>query len=1074
MKIIFISVMYTVLWIVLPSSMATAQQPKATILSGVVRSATSNEPLAGAVIYHNGKNAVKTDEYGRFSISALDTGTIVVSFVGFKKATIRYNVRNDANLSIQLDPIIQELEVVDISTGYQKIPKERATGAFTVLNNKQLNQQTGSNILSRLEGISSGVQFDKDGQRPAITIRGLSSINASTSPLIVIDNFPYSGNIENINPNNIESVTILKDAAAASIWGAKAGNGVIVITTKKGKFSQPVTIDFNSNIGIRKKPNIYKARNFISSTDFIDLEKFLFDKGYYDDILGNTDTYPVVSPVVDLLAKRQNASEAEKLIIDNAIANFKKNDVRKDIDKYLYQNNLGQQYSLNIQGGAEKIAYSFFAGYDNNKDYLGNFYDRISFRSQNTYNPAKGLSITSGILFTNSEETKGKPDYTSIRISSTQGLFPYAQFASENGISLPIVSTYRSDFISNIGSGKLLDWRYYPLEDYKHTKLGATVQDLLANLGLNYQILPWLNFDVKYQYERQLSKGKNQYNEGSFFTNDLINKFTQINSNGEIKYIVPRGSILDLSENVLSAYNLRNQLSVDKIWGNHAIYAIAGGEISEQKADGKSYRTYGYNDELGVINGLLDPVNNYPLIYGGTSTIGNSNTFNSTTNRIVSYYLNGSYTFKQRYTLSSSARSDRSNLFGVNTNQKGRPFWSTGLSWDLSQEPFYHSEYFPSVKIRATYGYSGNVDNSLSALTTIRYTNGVNAFTGFKQATINKFSNPELRWEKTGIFNLGIDFSTYNQRISGSIDYYSKKGTDLLGDALVDITTGLRTTTVRKNVASMKGEGTDVVLNTRNFIHSFKWSSTLIFNFNKNKIDKYYLDSYQGSNYVIAQGNLITPIPGYPVYSIFSYKNAGLDPTDGAPRGYLNGVVSKDYASITGTGTQVKDLIFNGSATPIYSGALGNTFSWKNISLSFNLTYKLGYFFRKSSVDYGGLFAGWNQNSDYDKRWKKAGDEMITNIPALVYPIDNNRDAFFSGSESLVYKGDHIRLQYVNINYAFNKGQLKKLPLKSLELNINAADLGIIWRANKEGIDPDYPYNIPLSRSITFGIRSTF
>lgn len=1075
MKNFIISVMYAVIWIIISPSKISAQQHKTTVIKGIVTSATSNEPLAGAMIYYSGKTVTRADNDGRFSFStSVDTGTIVVSYVGFNKAILQYNTGKSFFFPVRLTPLTVELETVAISTGYQTIPKERATGAFTVLNNTQLNQQTGSNILSRLEGISSGVQFDKDGQRPAITVRGLSSINASTSPLIVIDNFPYSGNIENINPNNIESVTILKDAAAASIWGAKAGNGVIVITTKKGKFNQPVNIDFNANVSIRKKPNIYKARNFISSADFIDLEESLFNNGYYNDALGNTDTYPVVSPVVDLLAKRQTASEAEKLVIDQTIRELKKTDVRKDIDKYLYQIGLNQQYALNIQGGADKISYSFFAGYDQNKDYLANVYDRISLRSQSNFKLTKGLNLTTGILFTQSNDVKGKPDYTSIRSSLTQGLFPYAQLADQNGSSLPVVNTYRQDFIAGVGNGKLLNWKYYPLEDYKYTDIRNKVQDLLANLGLNYQALPWLNLDVKYQYERQQNKGKSQYNEGSFFTNDLINKFTQISNTGEVKYVVPRGSILDLSESVLSGYNLRSQISIDKTWGQHALYAIAGGEISEQKTDGGSYRTYGYNDDLGVINGLLDPVNSYPLIYGGTSTIGNSNIFNNTVNRLVSYYLNASYTFKQRYTLSSSARSDRSNLFGVNTNQKGRPFWSAGLSWDISQEPFYHSSNIPNLKFRATYGYSGNVDNSLSALTTIRYSNGVNLFTGFKQASISKFENPELRWEKTGIFNLGLDFLGHNQRISGSIDYYNKKGTDLLGDALVDITTGLRTTTVRRNVASMKGKGIDIVLNSKNFIHTLKWSSTFLFNFNRNKVNEYYLDTYQGSTYVNTQGRLITPIPGYPVYSIFSYRSAGLDPANGDPRGYLNGVISKDYTALIGTGTQVEDLIFNGSSTPIYSGALGNTFNWKNLSLSLNITYKLGYYFTKSSISYNNLFVGWNQNDDYDKRWRKAGDESVTNIPSLLYHKDSNRDDFYTGSENLVHKADHIRLQYVNLSYLFNKEQFRRFPLKNLELNINASDLGIIWRANKENIDPDYPYSIPLSRSITFGIRSTF
>jgi hypothetical protein len=252
------------------------------------------------------------------------------------------------------------------------------------------------------------------------------------------------------------------------------------------------------------------------------------------------------------------------------------------------------------------------------------------------------------------------------------------------------------------------------------------------------------------------------------------------------------------------------------------------------------------------------------------------------------------------------------------------------------------------------------------------------------------------------MMNLAVDFAIKDNRISGSFEYFTKKSTDLLGDAPIDPTAGSGLI-LQKNLAAMRGHGYDITLRSVNLDGKFKWLTNWNFSFYKDKVTDYYLSSLEASNFLT--GSLgITGKAGLPVYSILSYKWAGLDPLTGDPQGYLNGVVSKDYAAITGPSTTINDLTFRGSAVPTYYGNIGNTFSWKSLALTVAVSYKLGYFFRSQSVDYSALFINGIGHSDYALRWQKPGDETKTSVPSLVYPSQQARDDFYTYSDVLVEK----------------------------------------------------------------------
>ncbi|HEY0176707.1 MAG TPA: SusC/RagA family TonB-linked outer membrane protein, partial [Pedobacter sp.] len=431
-------------------------------------------------------------------------------------------------------------------------------------------------------------------------------------------------------------------------------------------------------------------------------------------------------------------------------------------------------------------------------------------------------------------------------------------------------------------------------------------------------------------------------------------------------------------------------------------------------------------------------------------------------------YANGSYTYNGKYMVSLSGRRDASNLFGLNTNDQWNPLWSAGGSWELSREKFWRVAAVSYLRLRATYGFSGNIDPSMSAVTTIAYI-GTSLNTPAQQAQFRNYFNPDLTWERSAMMNFGLDFRMAGSRLSGSIEYFNKKGTNLYGNALIDYTGGVGTSIV-KNVASTKGTGVDIELNSLNVSSGkFSWTSNLNASFYKDQVLKYYLSSQQASSYV-NESTSISGVEGKPVYSIFAYKWAGLDPANGNPRGYLNGQISTDYAKLTGSAATIKDLNYHGSALPTAYGSVGNTFTYKNFSITARLSYKLGYYFRRTTLKYNSLYSQGTGNADFAQRWQKPGDEVITDVPSMIYPGSSSRDLFYSLSDALVEKGDHIRLQYVNFAYEMNRQQYNFLPFKTLSIYVNAANLGLLWAANKYHLDPDYRAGNVLKPSKTFSL----
>jgi TonB-linked SusC/RagA family outer membrane protein len=1043
---------------------------------------SNKEPLAGANLrLLKAKKSTTADQEGRFTFSQVTLpDTLLISFMGFK-AQLRAITSIQEPININMEPMAGELKEIIVNTGYQKLAAGRATGSYSLVDSSLFNRQIGTDVLRRLEGITPSLLYDKRGGEGGITrfsIRGLSTITggATTQPLIILDNFPYEGDINQLNPNDVESITILKDAAAAAIWGTRAGNGVVVITTRSAKDKQPLNFSLVANTTVVEKPDLFRYP-VMSSADFLSVEKYLYDRGFYNTALTNIRNRPVLSPYIELL-EDQRLGRVSQNQVATQLGIWEQTDIRKDFNQYFQQLGIRQQYSLNYAAGTGQLSYVGSVGFDKNRSNLvGDEDQRLSIRNRFNLKPNKKLNLQAGILYTRTQaQNNALGSLNSLRPNGGKSnYYPYANLVDEQGNALALEQNYRKRYTDTTGRGLLQDWAYRPLDEIALANNRNQSQDILLDVQADYQLLPALKASVQYRFQNNTSQQNNNYSPESYFTRNLINRYSSISGNS-ITRRIPLGGIIDETNGQLLAHGLRGQLHFTKDWNMHQLELLAGAELRERENIATSNRSYGF-DDLIFQSTPVDLVTAFP-IYGllaANSSIPNNNFQSSLLNRNVSYFFNASYHYTKRYSFSLSARRDASNIFGVNANQKGVPLGSVGAAWHVDQENFYNWSFMPRLNLRASYGYTGNVNNSSSALTTIRYEQlflNINTFTGLPQATIVNPPNPDLRWETVGIFNIAADFETKNNRLRGNISYFHKQATDLIGLVAVDATTG-GTGTRSLNSAALRNQGLELELQAQLIKRNdFQWQSNFLFSSSKNKVTKYLFEPTSPSFYV-GNGGGVTPIVGKPAYGIVSYRWAGLDPANGDPQILVNGAISKDYTAIPNR-VSFEDLIFHGPSLPVYFGALRQDFTYKQISLSVNMSYKLGYFYRRTGLSYSNLYNQWAASPEYALRWQQTGDEAFTQVPSIVYPANANRDLVYTQADVTVEPGDHIRLQDIRLAYQFKTNKLRALHLKHLSLFMYANNVGILWKASSYPFDPEYGDSFIPVRTLSFGLKTDF
>ena len=1022
-------------------------------------------PVPGAYVMAPGDVSVISGDNGEFTFHMhLSNTHLFVTSIAYESQDVLLPARGK-DVTITLKSRVGSLEEVVVHTGYQDVNRGHTTGSVDLIDNGLLNRRISTNILDRIDGIASSVLFNKNVvagvNQSTITIRGRSTIYANPNPLVVVDNFPYAGDLNNINPADVESVTVLKDAAAASIWGAFSGNGVIVITTKKGKLKQAPKISFTSSLTVGQKPNLY-YQPILSSSDYIDIENYLFHNGYYDSYLAlPPGLSPALSPVVEVMDSTQLGlkSSADSAAEINA---YRKMDTRKDLNKYFYRPSLNSQYAISVSGGGEQDLYYLSAGYDQDiSNAVRNQYNRVTLMGNNTHQLVPGkLELSTGFGFASSATYFNNPGGSLVN-------YPYLPLADAQGNPLAVPYQFRTPYVNSLAGSPLLDWHFRPLQELQNADNKLSLTDYRIDIGLRYSIRKGLEARVYYQYEHGDSDQVNYHSPQTWFDRNMVNEYTQITSTG-IVTPVPRGGILNEVTRSYTANNIRGQVnySTDSLF--HGRFNVIGGwELRDLEGNDNINWLYGY-DPTNSSSVPVDYIHSYPLYPSGVpKQIPYQDGKVGTAERYLSYYTNAGYTYLDRYMLTASARRDESNIFGVRTNQKGVPLWSAGLAWDISAEKFYpFDRILPFLKLRFTDGYNGNVDQNVSAYTTATVNTGVNVYNAVTSTIINP-PNPYLRWEKIHIYNWGLDFASVKNRVSGTIEYYIKSGLDLIGQSPVDPTTGISVFT--GNTADMRDHGIDLTLRTDDSFGAVRWNSVLLFSYVRDKVTKY--EEKLGSVYDYMNPATINPLVGRPLYSVYALRWAGLTADSGNPQGLLNGKPSEAYSTLLDTNT-LNNMVYKGPVNPPVFGSWRNTFYWKQWGLSFNILYKFGYVFRRNSIFYSYVYAGASQGyPDFEKRWQKPGDEHFTNVPSMEYPANSNRDQFYQYADILVVKGDQVRLQDIQISYDLNKEVHPRLPVQLIRFYLYGNNLGILWKANHVGIDPDYINSAPNPRTLALGIK---
>lgn len=621
-----------------------------------------------------------------------------------------------------------------------------------------------------------------------------------------------------------------------------------------------------------------------------------------------------------------------------------------------------------------------------------------------------------------------------------------------------------------------MDWYNVPLNDLEKLDRSSDRLDGRFQTSLDYELLEGLTIGASYQYWTLRNRSRNRHPESSYFVRDLVNRFIQIDSEGNSVRPLPEGDILDLSENFSFSHTFRSQLNYQNTWADkHKLSFLGGAEIRNLVSESNRVRYYGYVDHLAT-SSVVDYLSRYPYYYNPASsgTIDPGTGHSGLTDRFVSFYSNLGYTFRNKWDATFSIRKDQSNFFGVDANQKGVPLWSTGLGWTMSEEPFAAFLDGAYVKWRASYGYSGNLDKGLTGQLTAYFSRqpSYELIPNMLAAYIQNPPNSDLRWEKVGIWNVGLDFDSKSGKYSGSLEFYGKSGQDLISP--YDVTSSTGFTRVTGNFATTYTHGLDLILGAQWFNGDFAWRTDLFYSKVKDEVTK--VEVKQTSNALLSAGFSSAPSPqiGQPFFGIYSLPWAGLNPDTGDPMGYLDGEPSGNYSKII-SGAEAESLVFHGSARPTDFGALRNTFSWKGLSLSLNISYRFGYYYRRRSIDYATLLRGQypGGHGDYERRWKQPGDELRTNVPSMPAAINTTRNFFYMYSEALVERGDHIRLQDIRFAYSLDRGRMAWFPFSKAEFYTYANNLGIIWKASKDELDPDFQRTAPR-KSFAMGVLIDF
>lgn len=1087
---------------VLTSAFAASRQ-----VQGVVISSEDNMPLIGASVYIKAEDLSKdgnsptitgviTDIDGKFNISVPEGVTrLFCSYVGHEVQELKL-VPGKNQYEITLFPSAQVLDAV-VVTGYQTVERRKLTAAVGKLNISDETIGAVKSIDQALAGQIAGLSVTSTSGAPGapakIRIRGTSSLNGTQDPLWVLDGIPLEGtdvpqsnvlndvsniqqsSIAGLNPADIENITVLKDAAATAIYGARAANGVIVITTKKGKVGKPV-INFSSKFTYM--PTLSTNRlNMLNSQEKVDLELELLRSNFaYGDNKGGVSKIISGYGLTDAYKKGGWSALTPEAQTD--ISRLRNTET--DWGDILFRDAFNQEYSLSLSGGNERVTYYTSIGYyQENGNVKGVGLDRLNIVAKTSYKVNRMLKF--GVsLFVNRRNNK-------TYLTDTYGLVnpvyysrkanPYYQPFDANG-------NYVYDF--DVQNNSDTDLGFNIFEERKNTSNEETINALSSIFDAELRFNDKLKFTT--QLGLQLDKAsKEQIADKESFSMRIIRKNSKYwdSASQSNKYFIPDGGVHKAYENTNSQITWKAMGEYrDSFNDIHELEVMVGTELRKTWYETLFSAGYGFDRQTLTTKPVVFPdedrARQFPL---------HQKTYKE--NAYVSFFSTASYSLMNRYTFGGSIRFDGSDLFGVDKKYRYLPLYSVSGLWRLSNEPFMQGtrKWMDNLAFRVSYGIQGNIDKNTSPFLLGKYIVD-NILPGGSEhmIDINSAPNKKLRWEKTQSVNVGLDFSVLNQAINLSVDYYYRKGTDLIGKQMLPLETGFVSTNI--NWASMVNKGVEVSLSTRNVAtKNFSWYTNLNFAYNNNKVLRE----------AIPEAQTIPGREGYPVDAIFAIKTAGLD-EEGYPLFY-----DKEGKKVTlkelyrlqdpfGLGFTVNSDVtpaeersfysYIGSQDTPYTGGLINTFSYKNWELTANLSFNLGGYVRTTpSYNFINFDRGQNVNSDILDRWTPENTDG--RLPALITSEKRADEYYWYDQKSEIYKNldiwvkklNYFRLQNLRLGYRLPEKMTKSLGMGSASVAIEGRNLLVFGSSYKNFLDPESmynPYAPPIPKSITFSLNLNF
>lgn len=1100
------------LFIVLLGRITYAQEKS---ISGTVSDTTG--PLPGVtVLIKNTTKGTETDFDGNYTIKVNQGDVLVFSFIGKKTTEVKVQNQSVINLVLEDDSnILNEVEV--IATGYDKINKKSFAGSAVSVGIDDLKLDGVVDVTRMLEGRVAGVNIQNIsgtfGAAPKITIRGNSSIFGNNTPLYVIDGVVQediietdldqlaSGNAETllsssiagINANDIKKIDILKDASATSLYGARARNGVVVITTKNGRKSSPIKINYSLEQTVSDIPN-YSQFDILNSKENFSILKELESKGFlelpnvaqaryggvYYIAADKTNTY---DPLTGEFALENTPEARNKFFQQYELANT-------NWFKTLFRRSISQNHSLNITGGGDNNAFYSSISFFNDPGWtIAEKVNRLTFNLKNTFYLSDKFNLT---FASNASIRKQKAPGTFSRqtdsfngdVSRDFDINPFSYALNTSRTLRPRDNNGNLEYYRN-------NWANFNiLEETENNYMDIDVKDVRFQIDASYKLADKLTYDfnsaaryVNSTIEHNIKENSNvvgAYNadETTIVRDANIFLYTDPNNPDALPIsVLPNGGIYIKTDNTLTSYYLRNSLTYKDVYNEkHGLDAFIGQELRYVDRDRNSFTGYGLQFGNGYTP-FTDPRILEKIITQGDDYYSIS----QERERTVAFFGKATYSYDDKYIFSLTGRYDGSNRQGKSSSSRWLPTGSVSAKWNAKEENFLKdSDVISNLSFRTSYGLVATPGSATNASAIFRsiITDRLSPQDRETYLNIAALQNSELTWEKQYELNFGVDLSMFNNKVSLSADVYKR---DIFDNVDFVRTSGIGGQFIKQgNNADVESKGFELSLNTKNIVtDNFSWSTTFNVSYINQKITN--LENKPiALDLVDATG---ANIEGYPINSLFSYKFEGLDnrglPTFKLPEG-SNPSTGADFQD---TENLTDYLVYEGSVDPNISVGLSNTFKYKNWNLNVLITGAGGNKIRLNP-SFSSRYSDLNVFSrQMLSRWQNPGDENLTNVPviastSMVESIDRIERAYnaYNYSTERVADGDFLRMKSISLGYNFNKDFTDKLGLSNFSLKFQGTNLFLLYSDSKlRGQDPEF-YSVggvalPIRRQFTMSVN---